>query len=134
PSLDPGHSRRPQEPSLRRDAKERVRRAVAGIAAPALDDLEEEPLAHRPAVQLKILALALAVIEQVRSPQPVGEIGIEAESRLEIVVIVARDRQGLEPQPRKPVTGGKDIVGRKGQMLDAGAEALGHEAPGERAA
>ena len=133
PRFTPAAALRAQVALLGGDAERGVRGAVAAVAAAALDDLEEEALAEVRAVELEILAVLVAVVEDVQRPQPVGEVGVEAEARLDVVVVVGRDRQRLEAVGGQRRRGGEDVARGEGEVLDGGAERLGDEAAGEGA-
>src|SRR5215212_2791486 len=77
------------------DAERRVGSAVALVAAP-LDDLEDEALAPGGGVELKELAVLVAVVEDVLGLQPIGQTGIEPEASFNIVIVVSGNWQGRE--------------------------------------
>ena len=77
---------------LRGNTEWRVRRPVAGSRSP-LDDLEEEAFAVGPAVELEILAVLVAVIEDVQGCSRALRSGVEAEAGFEVIVVIPRDRQ-----------------------------------------
>ena len=79
---------RSQMALLRGDAERCVRRAVALVAGAPLDDLDDEAFAEHRRVELEELAGLVAVIEDVGGAQPVGQIGIQPETRLDVVIIV----------------------------------------------
>src|SRR3954471_9156671 len=56
------------QPRLRREPDRRVGRAVARVSAP-LHDLEKEPLFEASGVDLQVLAVSIAVVEDIVGPQ-----------------------------------------------------------------
>ena len=66
------------------------------VAAAPLDDLEDEALAEGGGVELEKFAVLVAVVEDVAAAQAVGEVRLQAEARLDVVVVVRRDLQRLE--------------------------------------
>src|SRR5690606_23829187 len=98
--------------------------AIAPVAV-TLDDLEEEAFCKCAAVELEILAMLVAVIEDICRLQPFRQGRIEAEAGLDIAVIVRRDRQWPEAVRRQRLRGLKNVVRAEGQVLDARAELLG---------
>ena len=108
-----GHAFRPDGALLGGDAELRVGGAIAAITAAPLDDLEEEALAVVRAVELEIFAaVGVAVVEDVLLTQPVGEVRVEAEAGLDVVIIVARDLQRPEAGGAQRYRGDEDIVRR----------------------
>ena len=79
-------------PPERRNAKNGVCRTIAAIAA-ALNDFEEETFAIGRAIELEIFAVIVSIVENIMCLQTIGEGRLQAESRLEIVVILGRDHQ-----------------------------------------
>ena len=64
---------------MRGDAEWRIGPAIARIGAAPLDDLEDEALAEGRRVELEELAAVIAVVEDLRRAQPVGQFGLEPD-------------------------------------------------------
>ena len=88
PLGDARHPRGSHMTLLRGDAERRVCRAVALVSAAALDDLDDEAFAEHRRVELEELAVLVAVVEDVAGAQPVGQIRIQPEARLDVVIVV----------------------------------------------
>src|SRR4051795_576900 len=83
----------PRRLPLRGHANRRVRRAVAVVAAAALDHLEREAAAHDRRVEMQQLAVRVAVVEDAELAHRLDERAIEVGSRGQVVVVVAGDAQ-----------------------------------------
>src|SRR6516162_11722765 len=119
------------EAGLRGEANGRIGGAKDSVAAP-LHDLEKESAVEIPGVSLEVLAVALAVVEHVIGPQAPERIGRQVDAGVEIVIVVFRDRQQVDAARAQALDGRKDIVGRKSDVLDAGAEQVIEETRGLR--
>ena len=82
------------EAGLRGQTDHFIGSAVPIIGAAPFDDLEIEPLLERTGVELEVLSIVIAIIQDVPPRQPINEGQIQPEPRGQIVVIVGRDREG----------------------------------------
>ena len=101
------------------DPERRIGRAVALVSATPLDDLEDKAFAPVGRIELEILAMLVAVVENVFGAKAIRQFRLQAEACLHIVVIVGRKHQRLEPIRFQDPGGGKDVVGGEGHMLHA---------------
>lgn len=86
------HALRANMAFLGSDPKNGIRSSISPVTAP-LDDLEEETLAIIGTIELEILAVFIAVIENIGRFQPVGQIGIKPETRFDVIIVIRRDFQ-----------------------------------------
>src|SRR3954468_9119500 len=82
-----------REARLRCQADRGVGGTVTAVAAAALDQLEEELVLEGWRVELQVLGVAVAVVEDVAGAQSVEQVGRDAPLGLDVVVVVLRDRQ-----------------------------------------
>src|SRR5665213_4560491 len=86
-ALHTGDTRRHERPLLCGDAKGGVGGAVAGIATLALDDLEEEALLDRLAVELEELSVLVAIVEDIVGAQILNDFAREIEAGDEVIIV-----------------------------------------------
>src|SRR6266536_983498 len=106
-----------RQPGLRRQTDRGVLRAEAAVPAP-LHDLEKELILESLGVELKVLRAAVAVVEDVAGLEPPDLLGREVGARLEVVIIVFRDRQQLQAVGAKAIRRGKNVVARERDVLN----------------
>src|SRR5688572_20856200 len=117
-----------RKPGLSGQAYRRIHGAVATVGTP-LHDLEEKPaLQQGLRIYLEELGAALAIIKNMARAQPGDLALVEIRPRLEIVVVVLRNRQKLDAVRLELLDRSEYVVGPESDVLNATAEALGQEA------
>src|SRR5215471_17779501 len=118
PALPPWNRRVAGEPRLRGEPDRRVGGAEARVAAP-LHDFEEEAAVEILGVGLEVFTRAMAIVEHVVGAQPIERAGREVDARVEIVVIILRDRQQVDADRAQALDGRENVVSRECYVLDA---------------
>ena len=95
-------------------------RAVAVVAADALDDLEEDPGAEHLGEQVQVAAVLVLVVEEPALPHRGEQPRVEVEAGVEVVVVVGRDGEQRRAGRAQGPGGGDDVVGGEGDVLRRG--------------
>ncbi len=118
---------------LRSQANRRVGSAISTIPA-TLDDLEEESLRERARVELEVLPFRIPVVQDVQLCESLDALGIELEARFKIIIVVVRNRKGLETEFLQAPRSREDVGRHQRDVLHAGTVEALQEARGERLA
>lgn len=111
------HAGRPGGAALGGGAEGRVGGAVAGIVAAPLDDLEEQAFAEGAPVELEEFPAPVAVIHDAAGLQARQQVRVEAETGVEVVIVVRADVEHREAAFGQCGGGGEDVVGGEGDVL-----------------
>src|SRR5262245_56564735 len=115
-----------RKPRLRVQADGRIDGAKSLISAP-LHDFEKEQILETPGIELQVFAALVLVVEDVVRLQQFQPRGIEIDARFEIVVVVLRNRQGLDAVGFQPRRRTEDVTCRKRDVLNPRTEILVEE-------
>src|SRR5579885_2115080 len=121
---EPRHRRLARQAGLGGEADRRVGRAVAAIAAAALDDLEKEPAGLGAGIGVEELAAVLPVVKDAGGLQTLDQRGVEIAAGGEVGVVVFRDRQQGDAVRGQPGDGGEDVARGERDLLHPGAEEI----------
>src|SRR5450631_810092 len=102
------------------------------LVVAALDDLEEKALIERMGVDLEEFAIAFAVVQNLVVAKGCHRWRIEIVFGLDIVVIIVRDFEEICAAGAHVGNRRENIVARKGNVLDSGAEEFVNKASRKR--
>src|SRR5580698_4442807 len=110
-----------------------VREAITAIATPFCN-LEKEALVEGAGEELKVVAVLIAIEEDVPTAKLGRQFFRQAESDLDIIKVVRRDRQDVEIQGRCRLSRAENVAAFERDMLNTGALAAFDEARSEAVA
>src|SRR5206468_8299457 len=106
-------------PRLSRKPDWGVRRSVPVVAAPALDELEEEAMLKCLGIELQVFAVAVPVVEDAMVLEGSNPLARQVRFGFQIVVVVLRYRQKPQPVRLQARCCGEQIGGGERNVLDA---------------